>query len=188
MYSPSTPCHFGPMGDHAHVLRLHSDVEEQQDLLALRSTHQPAQTTTSVPRGITGHQPSRWTSPTRHVLAIINFQDLADLSTRLSSSPDNIDYLDAECRTYLGTFDEISLFTWYRHFEPNELSHVSVRNLCHQISTRIRDTWNIQIPEHTLELRGADEDDETVQIADEVSRASGNPIDSVRLFLSFNLS
>ena len=133
------------------------------------STHQPSQTITSVPRGITGHQPSRWTPPTRHVLAIINFQDLADLSARLSSTPDNIDYLDAECRTYLGAIDEISLFTWCRHFEPNELSYVSIRNLCHLISTRIRDTWNIQIPGHTLELRGSDEADETVQIADELS-------------------
>ena len=27
------------MGDHAHVLRLHPDVEEQQDLLALLQAH-----------------------------------------------------------------------------------------------------------------------------------------------------
>ena len=27
------------MGDHAHVLRLHPDVEEQQDLLALLQVH-----------------------------------------------------------------------------------------------------------------------------------------------------
>ena len=134
------------------------------------STHQPAQPITSVPRGITGHQPSRWTPPTRHVLAIINFQDLADLSARLSSPPDNIDYLDAECRTYLGAIDEISLFTWCRHFEPNELSYVSIRNLCHLTSTRIRDTWDIRIPGHTLELRGSDYEGETaVQIAEELS-------------------
>ena len=133
------------------------------------STHQPAQTSTSVPRGTSGHQPPWWNSPTRHVLVIINFQDLADLSTRLSSPPDNIDYLDAECRSYLGTVDEISLFTWCRHFEPNELSQVSIRHLCYQISTRIQDTWNIQIPGHTLELRGTAEDDDTVQISDELS-------------------
>ena len=133
------------------------------------STHQPSQTITSVPRGITGNQPSRWTPPTRHVLAIINFQDLADLSARLSFTPDNIDYLDAECRTHLGAIEEISLFTWCRHFEPNELSYVSIRNLCHLTSTRIRDTWDIRIPGHTLELRGSDYEGETVQIAEELS-------------------
>ena len=133
------------------------------------STHQPSQTITSVPRGITGNQPSRWTPPTRHVLAIINFQDLADLPARLSFTPDNIDYLDAECRTHLGAIEEISLFTWCRHFEPNELSYVSIRNLCHLTSTRIRDTWDIRIPGHTLELRGSDYEGETVQIAEELS-------------------
>ena len=47
--------------------------------------------------------------------------------------------------------------------------HMCPSAICHLISTRIRDTWNIQIPGHTLELRGSDEADETVQIADELS-------------------
>ena len=82
------------------------------------STHQPPQETTSVPRGVTSYRPPRWPALDRHVLAIINFQDLADLSARLEFTPDNVDFLDAECRTHLGAIEEISLFTWCRHVSP----------------------------------------------------------------------
>ena len=133
------------------------------------STHQPPHETTSVPRGVTSYRPSRWPAPERHVLAIINFQDLADLSARLEFTPDNVDFLDAECRTHLGAIEEISLFTWCRHFDHREISYVSIRNLCHLISTRIRETWDIRLPGHTLELRGSDYLGETVQIDEELS-------------------
>ena len=138
VYSLPTPCHTGPMGDHAHVLQLHPDVAEQQDLLALlQAPTRPAPTAHSAPRGTSGHQPPWWNSPTRHVMAIINFQDLADLSTRLSSSPDNIDSWTLNAGLTWELLMRSPLFTWCRHFEPNELSHVSIRNLCQQISTRI---------------------------------------------------
>ena len=133
------------------------------------STHQPPHETTSVPRGVTSYRPSRWPAPERHVLAIINFQDLADLSARLEFTPDNVDFPDAECRTHLGAIEEISLFTWCRHFDHREISYVSIRNLCHLISTRIRETWDIRLPGHTLELRGSDYLGETVQIDEELS-------------------
>ena len=123
----------------------------------------------SAPWGVTSYQPPRWPAIDRHVLAIINFQDLADLSTRFEFTPDNVDFLDAECRTHLGAIEEISLFTWCRHFDHREISYVSIRNLCHLISTRVRETWDIRIPGHTLELRGADYQGETVQIDEELS-------------------
>ena len=40
---------------------------------------------------------------------------------------------------------------------------------CHLISTRIRETWDIRLPGHTLELRGSDYLGETVQIDEELS-------------------
>ena len=118
---------------------------------------------------MTSYRPFRWPAPERHVLAIINFQDLADLSTRLEFTPNNVDYLDAECRTHLGAIEEISLFTWCRHFDHREISQITIRNLCHLISTRLRETWDIRLPGHTLELRGSDYLGETVQIAEELS-------------------
>ena len=102
----------------------------------------------SLPTEVTNYRPSRWPAPERHVLAIINFQDLADIATRPEFTPNNVDYLDAECRTHLGAIEEISLFTWCRHFDYREISQITVRQLCHLISTRIRDTcyrailWN----------------------------------------------
>ena len=83
--------------------------------------------------------------------------------------PDNVDYLDAECRIHLGAIEEIALFTMCRHFDHHEISQVSIRNLCHLISTRIRDTWDIRIPGHALEIRGSDFMGETVQIDDVLS-------------------
>ena len=110
------------------------------------STHRPPQEPASQPEEITSYRPSRWPAPERHVLAIINFQDLADLSARLEFNPNNVDYLDAECRTHLGAIEEISLFTWCRHFDHREISQITIRNLCHLISTRIRETWDIRLP------------------------------------------
>ena len=119
------------VGDLVHVLRLRHVVGTLLAILALLqlSTHQPPHETTSVPRGVTSYRPSRWPALDRHVLAIINFQDLADLSARLEFTPDNVDFLDAECRTHLGAIEEISLFTWCRHFDHREISYVSIRNL-----------------------------------------------------------
>ena len=108
-------------------------------------------------------------APERHVLTIINFQSFADLSSRREFTPDNVDFLDAECRLHLDAIEEISLFTWCRHFDHTEISSVTVRNLCHLVSTRIRETWDIRIPGHTLELRGNDSFGETVQIDEELS-------------------
>ena len=129
----------------------------------------PPQETASVPRGVTSHQAPRLPTPDRHVLAIINFQALADLSTRSNFTPDNVDFLDAECRIHLDAIEEISLFTWCRHFDHQEISHVSIRNLCHLISTRVRETWDVRIPGHTLELRFSDYQGETSQLDDELS-------------------
>ena len=56
------------------------------------STHQPPQETTSVPREVTSYRPSLWPAPERHVLAIISFQDFAELSARLEFTPNNVDY------------------------------------------------------------------------------------------------
>ena len=123
----------------------------------------------SVPRGVASSRPPRGPAIDRHVLAIINFQNLADLSARRKFTPDNVDFLDAECRLHLDAIEEISLFTWCRHFDHREIASVSIRNLCHLISTRIRETWDIRIPGHTLELRGTDYHGETVQIDEELS-------------------
>ena len=92
-----------------------------------------------------------WRYPDRHVLIIINFQDLADLSSRTHQLPDNADLLDAECRIHLDAIDEVSLFTWCRHFDHREVIQIPIGNLCHLISTRIRDTWDVRIPGATLE-------------------------------------
>ena len=140
------------------------------------STHGPSHENTSSSREWTRYRtsndrPARWQTPDRHVLIFINFQDLADLSARLHPSPNNADYLDAECRTHLGTIEEISLFTWCRHFDHREAIQTPIRNLCHLISNRIRETWDIRIPGHTLELRGSDYWGDTVQLAAERSIA-----------------
>ena len=132
-------------------------------------TQQPPLETLSVPRGITGSQSPEQPAPDRHVLTLINFQSLADLSARREFTPDNVDFLDAECRLHLDALEEIWLFTWCRHFDHTEISSVSIRNLCHLVSTRIRETWDIRIPGHTLELRGTDSLGETVQIDEELS-------------------
>ena len=132
-------------------------------------TQQPPPETMSVPRGITDSRPPRGPAIDRHVLAIINFQNLADLSARREFTPDNVDFLDAECRLHLDVIEEISLFTWCRHFDHREIASVSIRNLCHLISARIRETWDIRIPGHTLELHGTDYHGETVQIDEELS-------------------
>ena len=115
------------------------------------STHRPSYDNTSSSREQTNYRtsndrPARWQSPDRHVLIIINFQDLADLSARLHPSPFNADYLDAECRVHLGAIDEVSLFTWCRHFDHREA---------------------IQIPIYAkiLKLRGSDYWGDTVQLA-----------------------
>ena len=104
-------------------------------------------------------------TPDRHVLIIINFQDLADLSSRLHPLPNNADRLDAECRVHLDAIDEVSLFTWCRHFDHREVIQIPIGNLCHLISTRIRETWDIRIPGTALELRGSDYWGDTVQLA-----------------------
>ena len=72
---------------------------------------------------------------------------------------------DAECRIHLDAIDEVSLFTWCRHFDHREVIQIPIGNLCHLISTRIRDTWDIRIPGTTLELRASDYWGETVQLA-----------------------
>ena len=110
-------------------------------------------------------RPARWQYPDRHVLIIINFQDLADLSSRLHPLPNNADRLDAECRVHLDAIDEVSLFTWCRHFDHREVIQIPIGNLCHLISTRIRETWDIRIPGTALELRGSDYWGDTVQLA-----------------------
>ena len=90
------------------------------------STNRPPQQSMSLPSEVTNYRPSRWPAPERHVLAIINFQDLADIATRIEFTPNNVDYLDAECRTHLGAIiEEISLFTWCRHFDYREIYHRS---------------------------------------------------------------
>ena len=48
-------------------------------------------------------RPAHWRNPDRHVLILVNFQDLADLSARLHHLPDNADRLDAECRIHGGS-------------------------------------------------------------------------------------
>ena len=110
-------------------------------------------------------RPASWRHPDRHVLIIVNFQDLADLSSRTQQLPDNADRLDAECRIHLDAIDEVSLFTWCRHFDHREVIQTPIGNLCNLISTRIRDTWDIRIPGTTLELRASDYWGETVQLA-----------------------
>lgn len=142
---------------------------------AARSSHpcttpqSPPHGIPTAPSGITGpHQPGP-PAPNRHVLTIVNFQSLADLSSRHELTPDNVDFLDAECRLHLDAIEEISLFTWCRHFDHMEVSSVTVRNLCHLVSTRICETWNIRIPGHTLELRASDSLGETVQVDEELS-------------------
>ena len=95
------------------------------------STHRPSYDNTSSSREQTTYRtsndrPARWQSPDRHVLIIINFQDLADLSARLHPSPNNADYLDAECRVHLGAIDEVSLFTWCRHFDHREAIQIPI--------------------------------------------------------------
>ena len=105
-----------------------------------------------------------WRPPDRHVLIIVNFQDLADLTSRAQQLPANADFLDAACRVYLDAIDENSLFTWCRHFNHRESLETPIGNLCNLISLRIRDTWDIRIPGHALELRAYDMWGDTVQL------------------------
>lgn len=72
------------------------------------TTQQPTHGTPSVPRGITGPHRPEPPAPERHVLTIINFQSFADLSSRREFTPDNVDFLDAECRLHLDAIEEIS--------------------------------------------------------------------------------
>ena len=99
------------------------------------------------------NRPASWRPPNRHVLIIVNFQDLADVSSRAHQLPDNADLLDAACRVYLDAIDENSLFTWCRHFDHREAIQTPIGNVCNLISLRIRDTWDIRIPGTALELR-----------------------------------
>ena len=110
------------------------------------------------------NRPASWRSPARHVLLIVNFQDLADLSSRTQQVPDNADLLDAACRVYLDAIDENSLFTRCRHFDHQEAIQTPIGNLCNLISIRIRDTWDIRIPGTSLELRAYDLWGDTVQL------------------------
>lgn len=129
----------------------------------------PSLLSAPVPRGAARHHEPRLTTPDRHVLAIINFQALADLSTPSNLTLDNDDRLDMECRIHLDAIEEISLFTWCCHFDPQQISSVSIRNLCQLISTRVRETWDVRIPGHTLELRYSDYQGETSQLDDDLS-------------------
>ena len=61
-----------------------------------------------------------WRPPDRHVLIIVNFQDLAGLTSRAQQLPANADFLDAACRVYLDAIEENSLFTSCRHFNHRE--------------------------------------------------------------------
>ena len=82
-------------------------------------------------------RPASWRHPDRHVLILVNFQDLADLSSRTQQLPDNADLLDAECRVHLDAIDETSLFTWCRQFDHRVAIQTPIGNLCHLIiSTR----------------------------------------------------
>ena len=74
------------------------------------TTQQPTHGTPSVPRGITGPHRPEPPAPERHVLTIINFQSFADLSSRREFTPDNVDFLGAECRLHLDAIEEISLY------------------------------------------------------------------------------
>ena len=73
-----------------------------------------------------------WRPPDRHVLIIVNFQDLADLTSRTQQLPAtaNADFLDAACRVHLDALDENSLFTWCRHFDHREALETPMGNLC----------------------------------------------------------
>ena len=110
------------------------------------------------------NRPASWRPPDHHVLIIVNFQDLADLSSRTQQLPDNADLLDAACRVYLDAIDENSLFTWCRHFDHREAIQTPIGNLCNLISLRIRDTWDIRIPGTALELCAYDLWGDTVQL------------------------
>ena len=84
----------------------------------------------------------------------VNFQDLADLTSRHGYQPANADFLDAACRVHLDPFDESALFTWCRHFSYREVVETPIGNLCNLISLRIRDTWDVRFPGTDLELGG----------------------------------
>ena len=108
-----------------------------------------------------------WRSPDRHVLIIVNFRELADMTSQPLQLPPNADFLDAACRVFLDALGENSLFTWCRHFNFNYRATIetTIGNVCDLISGRIRETWDIHIPGTDLELRGYDLWGETVQFA-----------------------
>ena len=97
-------------------------------------------------------------------MAIVNFQDLADLTTQTGQQPLNADFLDAACRVFLDAIDETCLFTWCRRLNYRDVTETPIGNLCNLISLRIRDTWDINIAGTELELRCQDLWGDTLQL------------------------
>ena len=95
-------------------------------------------------------------SPDRHVLIIVNFRELADLTSQPLHLrlPPNADFLDAACRVFLDALDENSLFTWCRHFNYHATTETTIGHVCDLISGRIATkpgiftflalTWNFE--------------------------------------------
>lgn len=106
-----------------------------------------------------------WKQPDRHVMIIVNFQDLADLTLRRDYYPGNADFMDTACRLHnMDTTSQIALFTWCRHLTYQEASWMHLTKLCNLISTRIRETWDVRLPGNALELRCEDLWGDTFQL------------------------
>ena len=68
--------------------------------------------------------------PDCHVLAIIDFRDLAELDYIAEAQSQNFDLLEENNFDCMGYIETASLFTWSRHFNFNDATRSLVGNLC----------------------------------------------------------
>ena len=81
-----------------------------------------------------------WRAPDRHILAIVDFRSLADLTTQPVPQPINADLLDEANLAFMDDIDQASLFTWCRHLNYRDAINTPVGNLCNLISLRFYGT------------------------------------------------
>ena len=68
--------------------------------------------------------------PTGHVLAIIDFRDLAELAYIAEAQSQIFNLLEENNFDCMGYIETASLFTWSRHFNFNDATRSLVGNLC----------------------------------------------------------
>ena len=102
--------------------------------------------------------------PYRPVLVLVDYSPLQELTHR--SEPDHALYSALSNANFrnVSAGELEALFTWARHFQPDEAGIFPFRNLRTALTTRLRTQWDIHMVPSDLEFRYADLQGDVFQV------------------------